>query len=225
MSFRTRLFLGILVAVLLPLGALAYGVRREMERRLTAEYEQRVGSMAGVIETDLAREGATVGSRLRALISDLARDNRFRLAALQGEPGSRRYLLDYAGNAMGLSGLSMLQIQDSTGRILSSGHFRNEFDQVQPELPALLATAPATMALVRTRTPETPLLALARVDSFRVGGRRFTVVGGVAAEPRLLTAWFGTGTCRLTSSIPGGSRCPPPARGCCGRSPCRTWIS
>ena len=46
MSFRTRLFLGILVAVLLPLGALAYGVRREMERRLTAEYEGRVGSMA-----------------------------------------------------------------------------------------------------------------------------------------------------------------------------------
>jgi signal transduction histidine kinase len=185
MSFRTRLFLGILVAVLLPLGALAYGVRREMDRRLTAEYEQRVVSMAGVIETDLAREGATVGSRLRALISDLSRDNRFRLATLQGEPGARRYLLDYAGNAMGLSGLSMLQIQDSAGRILSSGHFRNEFDQLQPELPALLATAPGTMALVRIRTPETPLLALARVDSFRVGGRRLSVVGGVAAEPRL----------------------------------------
>jgi signal transduction histidine kinase len=186
MSFRTRLFLGILAGVVIPLGALAYGVRREMERRLTSEYEQRVGSMAEVIETDLVREGATVGSRLSALISDLSRDNRFRLAALQGEAASRRYLLDYAGNAMRLSGLSMLQIQDSAGRILSSGHFRNEFDQLQPQLPALLAAAPGTMTLVRTRTPETPLLALARVDSFRVGGRRFSVVGGVAAETRLL---------------------------------------
>ena len=186
MSFRTRLFLGILVAVLLPLGALAYGVRREMERRLTAEYEGRVGSMAGVIETDLVREGGTVGSRLRALISDLSRDNRFRLAALQGDPAARRYLLDYAGNAMKLSGLSMLQIQDSAGRILSSGHFRNEFDQLQPELPALLAQASGTIALVRTRTAETQLLALARVDSFRVGGRRFSAVGGVPAEARLL---------------------------------------
>jgi signal transduction histidine kinase len=186
MSFRTRLFLGILIAVLLPLGALAFGVRRQMEHRLTTEYEQRVGSMAEVIETDLVREGATVGNRLRALISDLSRDNRFRLAALQGDPGSRRYLLDYAGEALRLSGLSMLQIQDSTGRILSSGHFRNEFDQLQPELPTLLAGAPSTLALVRTRTPETPLLALARVDSFRVGGRRFSVVGGVAAEARLL---------------------------------------
>jgi signal transduction histidine kinase len=184
-SFRTRLFLGILIAVLLPLGALAFGVRREMERRLTAEYEGRVGSMARVIEADLTRESATIAGRLSALASDLTRNNRFRLAALQADPSSRRYLLDYAGDAMKLSGLSLLQIQDSAGRILSSGHFRNEFDQLQPELPRLLAGA-GTMALVRTRTPEAPLLALARVDSFQVGGRRFSLVGGVAAGPGLL---------------------------------------
>ncbi|MBA3444714.1 MAG: HAMP domain-containing protein [Gemmatimonadales bacterium] len=185
MSFRTRLFFGILAGVFLPLGALAYGVRQEMERRLTAEYEQRVNSMTEVIETDLLREGATVASRLNGLISDLSSDNRFRLGALQGEPASRRYLLDYAGSAMKLSGLSMLQIQDSAGRILSSGHFRNEFDRSQPQLPALLAKAGGTIALVRTRTPEAPLLALARVDSFRVGGRRFSVVGGVEAGTRV----------------------------------------
>ena len=184
MSFRTRLLLGILVAVLLPLGALAFGVRREMERRLTAEYDRRVGSMAEAIEADLDRESATIGSRLTALATDLSRNNRFRLAALQGDPSSRRYLLDYAGDAMQLSGLSMLQIQDSTGRILSSGHFRNEFDQRQPGVPALLAGA-GTPALIRTRTPETSLLALSRVDSFDVGGRRFHLVGGVAAEPLL----------------------------------------
>ena len=37
MTFRTRLFLGILGAVLQPLGALAYGVRREMEQAFRAE--------------------------------------------------------------------------------------------------------------------------------------------------------------------------------------------
>ena len=184
MSFRARLLLGILVAVLLPLGALAFGVRREMERRLTAEYEGRVGAMAGVIEADLSRESATIAGRLRALATDLTRNNRFRLAVLQADPSSRRYLLDYAGDAMKLSGLSMLQIQDSSGRILSSGHFRNEFDQRQPELPRLL-TAAGTLALVRTRTPEAPLVVLARVDSFEMGGRRFSVIGGTEAESRL----------------------------------------
>jgi signal transduction histidine kinase len=179
-SFRTRLFLGILVGALLPLGALAYGVQHEMGRRLRAEYDRRVAAMADVITSDLARNAELVRSRLAAMIADMSRDNRFRRAALQGESESRRYLLDYAGEAMNLSGLSMLQIQDSTGRILSSGHFRNEFDQMQLELPALLRSRPAALTLVRTRTPEASLTAFARVDSFRVGGRRFDVIGGVA---------------------------------------------
>lgn len=185
MSFRTRLFLGILVGVLLPLGAATYGVQQEMEGRLTREYEGRVASLAAVIEADLSGQGATIQKRLGSLASELARDNRFRLA-LRGDASARRYLLDYAGEAMRLSGLSMLQIQDSTGRILSSGHFRNEFDRLQPNLAGLLAAVPGTMALVRTRTPETPLLVLARADSFPVGGARFSIVGGIAAGPGLL---------------------------------------
>jgi two-component system, NtrC family, nitrogen regulation sensor histidine kinase NtrY len=184
MSFRTRLFLGILLGVLIPLGVAAYGVRREMERRLTREYEERVASLASVIEADLSRQSAGIDGRLRSLAGDLARDNRFRLA-LRGEPRARRYLLDYAGEAMRLSGLSMLQIQDSGGRILSSGHFRNEFDQVQPDLAALLRNAPG-IALVRTRTAEAPLLALARADSFSVGGARFSIAAGITAGSGLL---------------------------------------
>jgi signal transduction histidine kinase len=211
MSFRTRLLLGILVAVLLPLGALAYGVRREMERRLTAEYEGRVGSMAEVIAADLARESGTVATRLRAMSADLARDNRFRLAALQGDASARRYLLDYAGDAMSVSGLSMLQIQDGAGRILSSGHFRNEFDQLQPELPRLLSATTDSMTLVRTRTPEIPLVVLARVDSFRVGGRPFSVVGGIEAESRLLDRLARSRDLEVRLAFPGVGQ--PPAVG------------
>jgi signal transduction histidine kinase len=202
MSFRTRLFLGILVAVLLPLGALAYGVRREMEQRLTSEYEGRVGSMASVIDADLDRESATVAARLAALASELARSDRFRLAAVRGEPTSRRYLLDYAGEAMSLSGLSLLQVQDSAGKILSSGHFRNEFDRLQPDLPRLL-TQVGAMALIRTRTPEAPLLALARVDSFAVGGKHFTLVGGIEAQTALLGRLARDGELSVAIVYPG----------------------
>ena len=72
------------------------------------------------------------------------RDNRFRLAAFSGEPGPRA-LPARSGRRepCGLSGLSLLQIQDSTGRILSSGHFRNEYDRLEPELPRLSASRPA----------------------------------------------------------------------------------
>jgi signal transduction histidine kinase len=209
-SFRTRLFLVLLLAVLLPLGALAYGVRREMERRLAAEYEGRVSSMVSVIETDLDRESRALAARLTALGKELTRDDRFRLAAVRGESSSRRYLLDYAGEAMNLSGLSLLQIQDSAGRILSSGHFRNQFDELQPELPHLLSNAGA-MALVRTRTAEAPLLALTRVDSFQVGGRWFNIVGGVDAEGRLVDRLARDGDLSVTLAYPGGP--PQPSSG------------
>ncbi|HEX6434402.1 MAG TPA: HAMP domain-containing sensor histidine kinase [Gemmatimonadales bacterium] len=185
MSFRTRLFLAIGLAVMVPLGALAWGVRQEMERRLTTQYQARLGSIAAAMEADLTRESQAVAARLDALASELTGDNRFRLAALQGDPSSRKYLLDYAGEAMRLSGLSLLQIQDSSGRILSSGHFRNQFDRLEPELPRLLSSKADTLVLVRTRTPEAALLAFTRVDSFRLGSRNFTLVGGIAAEPWL----------------------------------------
>jgi signal transduction histidine kinase len=185
MSFRARLFVAILVAVLVPLTALALGVRREMQRRLTAEYEGRVAALASVMETALEQESATVARRLNALASDLTDDNRFRLG-LRGEPASRKYLLDYASQAMRLSGLSYLQLQDSTGKILSSGHFRNEFDRMQPELPRFLRSNPASLALVRTRTAQVPILALVRMDSLRLSGVPISLIGGIEAESRLL---------------------------------------
>jgi signal transduction histidine kinase len=171
-----------------------------MERRLTAEYEGRMASLVSVIAADLDGESRTVAARLRALAAELAQSDRFRLAALQGEPSSRRYLLDYAGNSMSLSGLSLLQIQDSTGRILSSGHFRNEFDRLQPELPRMLAAA-GGLALVRTRAPDTTILALTRVDSFQVGGRRFTIIGGTEAEARFLDRLARDGELSVTLAL------------------------
>ncbi|HEY9506945.1 MAG TPA: HAMP domain-containing sensor histidine kinase, partial [Gemmatimonadales bacterium] len=134
---------------------------------------------------ELAREREGVVARLDALGRDLAGDNRFRLALL-GESASRGYLLDWAGEAMRLSGLSLLQVQDSAGRILSSGHFRNEYDELRPELQQFLARVASSPALVRVRTPEAPLLALAAAESVSVAGRRLTLIGGVAAEERFL---------------------------------------
>jgi signal transduction histidine kinase len=187
MSFRARLLLGFGAVVLVPLTVFGLRIRVVMANRLTAEYQQRVAALVSVIRADLDQRSTGIALRLAALRDAIDRDNRFRGAALQG--GDRTYLLDYAGDAMRLAGLSLLQIQDETGRIVSSGHFRNEYDQSDPALPRLLAAAPAGTALVEVRGAEAPFLALARVDSLRVGGaggRRFTLVGGIAVDTSFL---------------------------------------
>jgi signal transduction histidine kinase len=202
-TFRIRLFLAFVTVLLIPLGVLAFGVRREVERRVTAEYNRRVRGLADVIEDDLRRQSGDIAARLGALRAELAGDNRFRLAAGQGDLGTRAWLLDYAGGAMRLAGLAVLLVQDSAGRVLSSGHFRNEFDREEPALPAFLASTRDSVAVVRMRTAETELLAIARLDSLRVAGRRFTLVGGVAVEPaRLARADSGAGLA-VSLFVPG----------------------
>ena len=130
--------------MLIPIALLAFGLRQEMTRRLSQEYQLRVDRVVEVIREDLARESAGIAERLASLESALLNDNRFRLAAVAGVESEREYLLDYAGTAMRLTGLSMLQIQDGDGRILSSGHFRNEHGRVEAGLASALSERAVT---------------------------------------------------------------------------------
>src|SRR5207247_10026506 len=177
MSLRTRMLLAFGVMVLIPLALLAIGLRQEMTRRLSEEYQVRVDRVVEVIWQDINRESTGTSKRIGSLKSALLNDNRFRLAAVAGVESERNYLLDYAGEAMRLTGLSMLQIQDTDGRIISSGHFRNEHGRLEPALAAALADAATCLALVTTRTPAGETLALACSQSFGIGDRTFTLSG------------------------------------------------
>ncbi|PYO83119.1 MAG: hypothetical protein DMD68_10095 [Gemmatimonadetes bacterium] len=202
MTFRTRVLLAFAPVVLVPLLVFGIGVRRAVRDRLAAQYRRRVDALVAVIEEDLAQRSRSIGDRLGSLTGAALEDNHLRAAAVQAV--DRQYLLDYAGAAMRLAGLDMLQIQDANGRIVSSGHFRQEFDRLEPALPRLLATAPGGVALVRARTPEGAFLVLARVDSLRLGGGRFTVVGGLAVDSAALARLARDTTLRVDLEYPGG---------------------
>ena len=181
MSLRTRLLLAFAAVILIPIAVLAFGLRQEMTRRLSGEYQLRVDTVVDVIREDLDRESAGIADRLSSLKEALLNDNRFRLAAVAGVEAERDYLLDYAGTAMRLTGLSMLQIQDSDGRIISSGHFRNEHGRIDAEVASALTSARG-VALMTTRAAEGEFLALARVEPFLLGDRMFTIVGGIKVD-------------------------------------------
>jgi two-component system nitrogen regulation sensor histidine kinase NtrY len=125
MSLRTRMLLAFAVVVLIPIALLAFGIRQEMTRRLSSEYQLRVDSVVEVIREDLSLEPAGVGERLASLKTALLNDIRFRLGAVGGLETERKYVAEYAGNALQLTGLSMLQMQDGDGRIISAAPDRD----------------------------------------------------------------------------------------------------
>jgi signal transduction histidine kinase len=201
MKLRTQLLVGFLFGSLVPLVGLGLVVRHEMTARLTAQAQARVDELVKVVEDDVARETDEVHAALAQVRDAASSDTRFRRAAVDNVESERRYLLDYAGNAMRLAGLNMLQIQDANGRILSSGHFRNDYDRLKPELPRFLSALPDHAALVRARTAGEPLLVLAAVDSLAIGGKRFSLVGGVEASP--LHQFTGGHELQVSLWIPG----------------------
>ncbi len=204
MTHRTRALLVLVVVAVAPLALYAVTLRREVVNRLSEQYRLRVGALVSVFDEDLAQRSAEIADRLTSLRTAVTEDNRFRLGAVQGDADERSYLIDYAENALNVVGLSVLLIQDANGRIVSSGHFRNEYDREEPALPRLLAAVPGGVALVGFRTPDDPILALARADSFRVAGARFTLVGGVAVGPRFLRRLARDQDLEVRLVFPGG---------------------
>ncbi len=180
MTFRTRLILAFAAVAVLPLALFGWRVRAEMQTRLEEEGSRRVGALASTIESELRAERDRVRSRVQQLGSDLAADNRFRLARLGGAESG--WLLDWAGNAMRLAGLASLTLHDSAGRVLSSGQFRNDYGRAAPFVPQALRNRRDSLSLARVRTAEGERSVLAVVDSFAILGHRYFLVGGTAFD-------------------------------------------
>jgi signal transduction histidine kinase len=101
------------------------------------------------------------------------------------------------------AGLDFLRVEDSGGRIVSSGHFRNEFDGLDSALPRVFAAAGPASLLVQARTPDSSIVVLARLDSLRVAGARFAIIGGASFEERLRAGLARDPDLRLEILYPG----------------------
>ncbi len=198
MKLRNRILLGSGLLILLPLLLLSFGIRTEMQKRLSTQYNERVSTLMAIIQEDLDDRAHAVRQRLANLHLAIVRDNDFRHAVVDDLPErpaydddlpeKPNYLSDYAVEQMGLMGFDMLQIQDQNDLIISSGHFPMEFKKRHdPGLPALLAGIPGGTALVLARQPQgAAFLALAATDSIRLGARQFHILGGIGIDTELL---------------------------------------
>jgi signal transduction histidine kinase len=195
MKFRSRLLLALIPATAIPVVALALLVRAELTELLRRDYEARADALVYSARSELARQGASIRRSLKAIASAAGEDGRLRRAIIDRDPAERGYLLDYGARAMAVSGLSVFRLLDTEGTILTSGHFRNEYDGTDTGFAegVLALGLPANgLALAGIRSPDAPLLAAVRAERMAVAGRDFTLLGGDVLDSEFLRRLGGT---------------------------------
>ena len=208
MTFRTRLILGFALVGLGPLVLVGLGVRREVTRRLTADFELQVERDVAAVTSALGRESARIEGQLAALATAIEDDNTLRRAIRtpSSEGPDRQYLLGYAATAMKLTGLSLLRLHDDAGRILSSGHFRGELGRgTRPVIDSLLAYANgggATLLSTLAPTGVPGLNVLVAIDSVVIAGSTYWLVGGRTVDQDAIGGLLPEGD-RITLVGPG----------------------
>jgi signal transduction histidine kinase len=195
MTLRSRILIASLLMIVLPLLIMTWLINREVGTQLSREYEARVATLKEIIQGDLTSQSQDIKSRMALLKIRLADDNRFRLGAVAGQEQESAYVKNFAEEAMMLMGLSLLEIQDPTGKIISSGHFPNAFDCPGLVGPGAFHFDDAVahdqlslrdLFLVQARNAEGPFLAMACVDSLYLSGKRFQLIGGMEIDSQFL---------------------------------------
>ena len=176
MTFRTRLFLALVVGAMLPVLALGLAVREVLVGRVAAEEERRVAAVADRVR------GALDGAhrQLRRATGDVARqleaDNRVRLAA-RGNEAELSWLRDHLVDAMVLAGLDGLELFDPDGVVLASGQFRNDYGREGAAFVGALSRKEGAPAVAPIPLPTASPLGLVSLETLALAGRIHALAG------------------------------------------------
>ena len=181
MKLRRRVGVSLIGLVVAPLALVGFGIRRVAADELGDLYADRTRRLSEAALEEMAGVSDEIRERLAALGEQISRDRPF---TRDLGPDRSREDLDYAGRAMRLAGLDALQIVDGGGKVLSSGHFRNEFGKQGDELVRALIERRGSPLLVQLQRPSGVFLAIAHIDSVRIENRRLHLIAGVEAGKR-----------------------------------------
>jgi len=204
-NLRRQILTGSVALAVVPLVVVIMTIRTSVQDRFTELDTARVEGQMGIVLDDLDRQSREVATLLDKLARTIVADNNFRLGTVGGREDLRGYVLDFAPRQMSVMDLDMLLIQDDTGRTVSSGHFRDAYGALDPELHTLLERSRGGQALVATRTPEESFLALARSRPVTLGGRTFYLTGGDRLDRERLASLNRDGDLGLAVVWPQGS--------------------
>ncbi len=205
MKLRHRIMILAILLSALPLVAVILLSGREIGARFATQDTARVEARIKIVRADLAARDRNLAVLLDTLANALKADNRFRLALATSDPDHKAYLSGYAARQMDLMRLDMLQIQDSSGRILSAAPLTGAQGLLAPELPTLLANAADGRAMLSVRSPAGSFLALLRARSLDLAGSHLFLVAGTRLDRTQLETWGRRNELAAAVIWPGGA--------------------
>ena len=176
MTFRTKLFVNFVIALLLAVGLVAAGVTLVTRRVFDEMNRQHTDAMVAQFQHEFERRGQDVAHRVKAIAEEEATT---RMAVDLSRPNADVSV--YVHDARGVSSSHQLDFLDfvgNDGAIISSEEYPARFGYklawvTQPE--DWLARG---AFLMKVETAQGPALGLMAVSTVRVGDRDLYVVGG-----------------------------------------------
>jgi signal transduction histidine kinase len=187
-TLRGKLAVAFALFAAVPLAATFWPVSRALSRALEAEHAARLDAAAQALEREIARLGEVAG----AAIADLARSPDAEALARAHAAGTADPAdeTERASAWSAARALPVLAVAEPDGRVLSSAHLPGRAGDVDPELAALFAAAPAGRAVPRVISragPEgvLPQVALVAWADVAAEGAALRVAGGEPLGPDL----------------------------------------
>jgi two-component system, NtrC family, nitrogen regulation sensor histidine kinase NtrY len=175
-TFRSKLFLNFIIALLLAVGLVAAGVTIVTRRVFDQMNGQHTDAMVAQFQHEFERRGQDVAHRVKAIAEEEATT---RMAVDLSRPNADVSV--YVHDARGVSSshqLNFLDFVGNDGAIISSQEYPARFGYKLPWVTQPDDWAARGAFLMKVETDQGPALGLMAVSTVRVGDRDLYVVGG-----------------------------------------------
>jgi two-component system, NtrC family, nitrogen regulation sensor histidine kinase NtrY len=175
-TFRSKLFLNFMIALLLAVGLVAAGVTVVTRRVFDEMNAQHSDAMVAQFQHEFERRGQDVAHRVKAIAEEEATT---RMAVDLSRPNADVSV--YVHDARGVSSshqLNFLDFVGNDGAIISSQEYPARFGYKLPWVTQPDDWAARGAFLMKVDTDQGPALGLMAVSTVRVGDRDLYVVGG-----------------------------------------------
>lgn len=176
-------FICMLIGALLSGSAIYYVTKKQNTNELQSVKIQKLHTAESAVKSRLSIIESKLIDQLTAFSNAVSTDKNFSLKMFVENDLSSSDIVEIAGRYLKAMDFSVLEVTDSSGRIVSSGHFPASAGQNISEHIAALSTRPVA---IKENIMGNQVLTLQSKKTFEIADFKFYAIGGYEINPKLL---------------------------------------